>query len=63
MRILALAVLAVLISLLVIRFLAATRTAPDSGKLTPEQLREDFAILRGALEEAHPGIYRYTPKA
>src|SRR5262249_33058675 len=25
--------------------------------------REDFRILRGALEEGHPGIYRYTPKA
>jgi hypothetical protein len=25
-------------------------------------LRDDFRILRGALEEAHPGIYRYTPK-
>jgi hypothetical protein len=28
----------------------------------PEKLREDFRILRGALEEGHPGIYRYTPK-
>ena len=30
--------------------------------LAPEQLREDFRILRSALEEGHPGIYRYTPK-
>jgi C-terminal processing protease CtpA/Prc len=28
----------------------------------PEKLREDFKILRGALEEGHPGIYRYTAK-
>src|SRR5262249_33982562 len=56
----------------------ATLTAtarPPSDKVTPpaatsagerespENLREDFSILRGALEEGHPGIYRYTPKA
>jgi hypothetical protein len=29
----------------------------------PEQLREDLRILRHALEEGHPGIYRYTPRA
>jgi hypothetical protein len=28
----------------------------------PEKLREDFRILRNALEEGHPGIYRYAPK-
>jgi hypothetical protein len=39
--------------------------APDSAseRVSPEKLREDFRILRGALEEGHPGIYRYTPKA
>ena len=31
-------------------------------RVPPEKLREDFRILRGALEEGHPGIYRYTPK-
>ena len=31
-------------------------------QLTPEQLKEDLRILRSALEEGHPGIYRYTPK-
>lgn len=30
--------------------------------LDPALLRQDFLILRNALEEAHPGIYRYTPK-
>jgi hypothetical protein len=40
-----------------------TATPPASGPLPPAQAREDFAILRGALEEGHPGIYRYTPKA
>jgi hypothetical protein len=39
--------------------------APASSpeRVPAEKLREDFRILRGALEEGHPGIYRYTPKA
>jgi Peptidase family S41 len=38
-------------------------TAPAAPDRVPvEKLREDFRILRGALEEGHPGIYRYTPK-
>ncbi|KAA9338935.1 S41 family peptidase [Adhaeribacter soli] len=28
----------------------------------PEQLRADFAIFHKALQEAHPGLYRYTSK-
>ncbi len=31
--------------------------------LTPEQLQADFTRFRTALNEVHPGIYRYTPKA
>ena len=35
----------------------------DSGPvLSPVDLQEDFKILRTALEEGHPGIYRYTAK-
>lgn len=30
--------------------------------IAPPQLREDLRILKSALEEGHPGIYRYTPK-
>ncbi len=30
--------------------------------LTPEQLQADFARFRTALNEAHPEMYRYTPK-
>jgi hypothetical protein len=30
--------------------------------VAPEKLREDLRILRGALEEGHPGINRYTTK-
>jgi hypothetical protein len=31
-------------------------------KFTAEQLQEDFTLLRTALEEAHAGLYFYTPK-
>ena len=36
---------------------------PDPGLLSPEELAEDLGVFRTALEEAHPGIYRYTPKS
>jgi hypothetical protein len=36
---------------------------PHPPTFTPQQLVEDFHILRKALEEGHSGIYRYTPKA
>ena len=29
---------------------------------TPAELRRDLQVLRDALQEGHPGIYRYTPK-
>jgi hypothetical protein len=32
-------------------------------KFQPKELKEDCQIARHALEEAHPGIYRYTKKA
>lgn len=31
--------------------------------MDPPQLKEDFELFRTALEEAHPGIYRYEPKS
>jgi len=31
-------------------------------KFTAKQLRDDFILLRNALEEGHGGLYRYTPK-
>jgi hypothetical protein len=39
--------------------------APDKKiePVEPKQLVEDFRILRGALEQGHSGIYRYTSKA
>lgn len=33
------------------------------GAVAAAQLREDFRIFRAALEEAHPGLYRYTSRA
>lgn len=33
-----------------------------SQKYSPDELREDYAIFRGTLEESHPGIYWYTSK-
>jgi uncharacterized protein (TIGR03435 family) len=45
--------------------------APTTRKVTPEpsatfsaaQLRMDLQVLRDALEEGHPGIYRFTRKS
>jgi hypothetical protein len=33
-----------------------------SKKYSPEKLKRDYAVFRGALEESHPGIYWYTSK-
>src|SRR5947209_3975326 len=55
--------LAIVILILSISSLVASPPAADPlPKFPPEQLVEDFRILRTALEEAHSGIYRYTPK-
>lgn len=43
--------------------LATSFGAVQSSSIQPAQLQEDFDILRRALEEAHGGLYRYTPKA
>ena len=43
---------------------AAKRPAPAlDEKFTPVQLREDFRVLRSALEKLHPGLHLHTPKA
>ena len=39
----------------------STPTSTDS-LFSTTQLREDFSILRNALEEGHAGLYRYTSK-
>ena len=40
---------------------AAAAYNPDH-KYTAAQLQDDFQLLRTALEEAHGGLYYYTPK-
>ncbi|SDL84274.1 Peptidase family S41 [Catalinimonas alkaloidigena] len=42
---------------------AAPRLYAQDTRLSSTQLQEDFSIFRQALEEAHPGLYRYTSKA
>jgi hypothetical protein len=38
-------------------------TAGPSAELTVAQTQADFDLMRHALEEAHPGLYRYSSKA
>jgi C-terminal processing protease CtpA/Prc len=40
-----------------------TEREKSSTMFTPQQLVEDFRIARKALEEGHPGVYRYVTKA
>ena len=51
---------AAIVLLMLVTFPAAPQ--PALKMLTPDELREDFAILRQTLEDAHATIYRYTPK-
>ena len=34
----------------------------QSQVFTPEELKEDFEVFRGSIEEMHPGVYWYTSK-
>lgn len=56
--------LSALICLLTALFLVCCRGAYDpSTRFTPDQLAEDFRVLRQSLEEAQPGIYRRVSKS
>ncbi|GAA4439060.1 S41 family peptidase [Pontibacter saemangeumensis] len=59
--------LTVLLPIVLLVYLPLLSVAQSAQKqeqtFTPEHLREDFTRFRSALEEAHPGLYRYTPKA
>jgi len=60
-------VLAVIVCILLpARLSLAQEIAPSTSnvnrKFQAKQLQEDFLILRKVLEEAHPGLYRYTDK-
>lgn len=48
-------------SLVAARALAFAPPA-EAPRFGPDQLRADFTIARHAFEEAHPGLYRFTPK-
>ncbi|UCG87366.1 MAG: hypothetical protein JSW71_02135 [Gemmatimonadota bacterium] len=56
---------AVLIAALitVVGSLQAQQAATRQSQFTPQQLREDLAVLRSSLEEGHGGFYRYSSKA
>jgi hypothetical protein len=41
----------------------AAGIAGSPGDLTSAQAQADFDLMRKALEEAHPGLYRYSTKA
>ncbi len=43
--------------------MAAAMAGASAAPLTVPQLQSDFQLARRALEDAHGGIYRYTPKA
>jgi hypothetical protein len=55
------------IGLLGSSFVAQSQTWPNQTlsdqRLTREQIRSDFDRFRTALQEAHPAMYRYTPRA
>ena len=42
---------------------ATVVAAPQSPAMTLPEIQRDFDFLRHALEEAHPGLYRYSTKA
>jgi hypothetical protein len=37
--------------------------ATTAADLQPAQMQKDFDLLRSAMQEAHGGLYRFTPKA
>jgi hypothetical protein len=41
---------------------AVAQTSSATGELTPLALKADFDLMRTMLEEAHPGLYRYSTK-
>lgn len=52
-----------LLSILILSSCSVSKSSFDPAKkYSPRQLSKDYAILRGALEESHPGIYWYTSK-
>ena len=58
------AVLALLFLFAGLPAVAAKRKVPSlDQKFTPAQLQEDLRVLRNAMEQVHPALYLYSPKA
>ena len=43
-------------------FIQTTCLAVSQRVYTPAELQQDFTIMKAALQEAHPGLYRYNSK-
>ncbi len=41
---------------------SASRNYNPNKKYSPEELRQDYTLLRNILEKKHPSLYWYTPK-
>ena len=54
-----------IISILIFLFLPSFTFAqnPARGTFSAQELKNDFNIFKSALQEGHPGIYRYNSKA
>ena len=48
--------------ILLILLVQATYIAFAQRVYTPAELKQDFTIMKAALQEAHPGLYRYNSK-
>ena len=58
------AVLAFLFLIAGLPAVAAKRKVPTLDQnFTPAQLQEDLKVLRDAMEQVHPALYLYSPKA
>lgn len=51
-----------LLGLLLLSSCAVTRNYNANHVYTPPELERDYTLFRNILEEAHPGLYWYTPK-
>lgn len=58
----------IIVAILIVKsFASFSQTPPPlpefiTQKYSIEQLKSDFDLMRRALQDGHPGIYRYTPK-
>jgi hypothetical protein len=51
-----------LVALIALSACSVSRKPFAEQKYSPEKLKKDFTIFRGALEESHPSLYWFTPK-